>query len=88
MRRKSWRWPLGAKFFELNVNDIVQNYTHLISQAIDRELTWDHDDLALQNIQARARGPSVLVACEYYRRATLGNKQSLRGGGWICNHGW
>ena len=30
-----------------------------VSQAIGRELTWERDDVALQNIQARARSPGV-----------------------------
>jgi NAD+ synthase (glutamine-hydrolysing) len=50
---------IGAQFLELDVDAIVDSYTGLISQAIDRELTWEQDDLALQNIQARVRGPSV-----------------------------
>ena len=50
---------LGADFLELDVDDIVQDYIGLVSQAIQRPLTWEQDDLALQNIQARARGPSV-----------------------------
>ena len=28
-------------------------------QAIGRELTWERDDVSLQNIQARARGPGI-----------------------------
>jgi len=31
----------------------------VVSDAIGRPLTWDQDDIALQNIQARARAPSV-----------------------------
>jgi NAD+ synthase (glutamine-hydrolysing) len=50
---------IGATFYELDVDDLVQDYIGLVSQAIDRELTWQQDDLALQNIQARVRGPSV-----------------------------
>ena len=44
---------------ELDVDAIVESYTGLVSQAIDRQLTWEQDDLTLQNIQARVRGPSV-----------------------------
>jgi NAD+ synthase (glutamine-hydrolysing) len=50
---------IGAKFLELDVDHLVTSYVSLVSDALDRELTWHHDDLALQNIQARARGPSV-----------------------------
>jgi NAD+ synthase (glutamine-hydrolysing) len=50
---------LGAVFYELDVDNIVQDYIGKISGAIGRSLEWQRDDLALQNIQARARGPSV-----------------------------
>ncbi len=50
---------IGATFLELNVDALVQGYTDRISQAIGRNLSWEADDLTLQNIQARARGPSV-----------------------------
>lgn len=50
---------IGATFHELDVDGIVADYRGMIERAIGRELSWERDDLALQNIQARARGPSV-----------------------------
>lgn len=50
---------LGAQFFEFQVDHLVQNYIDLVSTAVGRALTWEQDDLALQNIQARARAPGV-----------------------------
>jgi NAD+ synthase (glutamine-hydrolysing) len=50
---------LGATFYILDVQQIVDSYERLISDAVGRPLTWDEDDITLQNIQARARGPSV-----------------------------
>ncbi len=50
---------VGGTYFEISVDDIVERYTTVIEQAIDRKLTWKHDDIALQNIQARTRSPSV-----------------------------
>lgn len=50
---------LGARFLEVDVDDIVQSYISMVSEAIGRELQWETDDLALQNIQARARSPGV-----------------------------
>jgi NAD+ synthase (glutamine-hydrolysing) len=50
---------LGAKFMELDVDTVVQNYLGMVSQGIGRELSWQRDDVALQNIQARVRSPSV-----------------------------
>ncbi|MDA8018754.1 MAG: NAD(+) synthase [Thermoanaerobaculia bacterium] len=50
---------IGAEFMVLDVDPLVAGYTRLVEDAIGRELTWEGDDLALQNIQARVRAPSV-----------------------------
>jgi NAD+ synthase (glutamine-hydrolysing) len=50
---------VGAQCYRFEVDDLVQNYVGLVSQAIGRPLTWEQDDVALQNIQARVRAPSV-----------------------------
>lgn len=50
---------VGAEFIEWNVDCMVDDYVATVSRAIGRELSWDGDDLALQNIQARARGPGI-----------------------------
>ncbi len=50
---------IGAEFLHWNIDSLVDTYLETVSQAVRRELTWDQDDLALQNIQARARGPGA-----------------------------
>ena len=50
---------IGSKHLELNIDELVQGYQKMIAQAIGQELSWDQHDLALQNIQARVRSPSV-----------------------------
>ncbi len=50
---------LGADFLDFNINDIVKSYVEIVSNSIGRKLNWKHDDIALQNIQARARGPGI-----------------------------
>lgn len=50
---------LGAEFMQLDISRLVQAYVQLIEGAISRELNWENDDIALQNIQARVRAPSV-----------------------------
>jgi NAD+ synthase (glutamine-hydrolysing) len=49
----------GGRHLEISVAGVISSYMKLVSQARDRELTWADDDIALQNIQARARGPSA-----------------------------
>lgn len=54
---------LGAEMSCLEIDDLVDGYVSRIEKALHRKLTWESDDVALQNIQARVRGPSVwLVA--------------------------
>jgi NAD+ synthase (glutamine-hydrolysing) len=50
---------IGATFYTININGLVETYTSLIEDQIDRKLTWEKDDIALQNIQARVRAPGV-----------------------------
>jgi NAD+ synthase (glutamine-hydrolysing) len=50
---------LGARHLELDVEQQVAGYITMIEGALGRKLDWSTDDLALQNIQARTRAPSV-----------------------------
>lgn len=50
---------IGAEFLEWNVESLVQQYVAIVSEAIGRQLNWDRDDIALQNIQARVRSPGA-----------------------------
>ncbi len=50
---------VGAEFIEWNVDALVDGYVETISNAVGRELNWKRDDVALQNIQARVRGPGA-----------------------------
>ncbi len=50
---------VNAEFFKLDIESLVQGYLRLVEGAIGRPLTWQQDDVALQNIQARTRSPGV-----------------------------
>ena len=50
---------ISATFYEFDVEPIVQAYTQMVEQQIGRPLTWETDDIPLQNIQARVRVPGV-----------------------------
>jgi len=50
---------LGATFYNININGLVETYRKLIEEQLGRQLSWETDDLALQNIQARVRAPSA-----------------------------
>ena len=50
---------IGALFDEWNIDEEVNSYTKKIEKVIDRPLSWENDDLTLQNIQARTRSPII-----------------------------
>lgn len=50
---------VGAEFFHWNIDQLVDGYLATVAEAIGRDFTWERDDAALQNIQARARGPGA-----------------------------
>ena len=50
---------LGARFYNWDIDEEVAGYVGKIQGALGRELTWQTDDLALQNIQSRVRAPGI-----------------------------
>lgn len=50
---------LGARHLELDISQLHEGYVELIEKAIGRGLTWETDDISLQNIQARVRSPGI-----------------------------
>ena len=50
---------LGAWFYDWKIDEEVASYTSKIEQALGTSLSWDNDDITLQNIQARARSPII-----------------------------
>jgi NAD+ synthase (glutamine-hydrolysing) len=61
---------LGASSFDLDIDPLVRGYTSLIEKELGVSLSWEKHDLALQNIQARVRAPSVWLIANL-RRALL-----------------
>jgi NAD+ synthase (glutamine-hydrolysing) len=50
---------IGSTHYEWNIDDQIKGYCDTIEHAIGRKLTWDQDDITLQNIQARSRSPII-----------------------------
>ncbi len=50
---------LGATFLSWSIEEEVQSYTQTIEGVLGRKLTWEQDDISLQNIQARTRSPII-----------------------------
>jgi len=69
----------GAEHFEFDVDGIVEAYKTLVADATGTPFDWATDDLALQNIQARSRGPSVWLLANRSGRLLLstGNRSEV-----------
>jgi NAD+ synthase (glutamine-hydrolysing) len=61
---------IGAEFHHWNIDNPVKTYSSMIEKAIGRKLSWETDDIALQNIQARTRSPIIWMLANI-RKAVL-----------------
>jgi NAD+ synthase (glutamine-hydrolysing) len=52
---------LHAPLYILSIDTLVSEYCEMMQPALGRQLNWEQDDITLQNIQARARGPSAWI---------------------------
>jgi len=50
---------IGADYQEWDVDSLVEDYRGILEKGIERDLSWENDDITLQNIQARVRAPGV-----------------------------
>jgi NAD+ synthase (glutamine-hydrolysing) len=62
---------IGAGFHHWTIDEQVTSYTQTIEQAIGRTLTWEQDDITLQNIQARTRSPIIWMLANVKRAVLL-----------------
>jgi NAD+ synthase (glutamine-hydrolysing) len=62
---------IGAEFHHWTIDDEVNAYSRKIENVIGRELSWQTDDIALQNIQARARSPIIWMLANVKRAVLL-----------------
>lgn len=50
---------IGADFHSWAIDEEVASYSKKIEKVLNRSLSWESDDIALQNIQARSRSPII-----------------------------
>ena len=70
---------LGAKFYNWSIDDIVNKYSSTIENAIGRDLTWENDDITLQNIQARSRAPIIWMLANLENKLLLATSNRSEG---------
>lgn len=61
---------LNASFTSISIGEIVDGYLSTFEGATGK-LTWERDDLALQNIQARVRSPGIWLLANVKRALLL-----------------
>lgn len=61
---------IGAEFHEWKIDEEVASYSSKIEKALGRKLSWETDDIAMQNIQARTRSPIIWMLANI-RKAVL-----------------
>lgn len=62
---------LGAQFHHWTIDEAVDTFTTQIENALGRKLTWQTDDITLQNIQARTRSPIIWMMANIHRAVLL-----------------
>ncbi|MDW3194726.1 MAG: NAD(+) synthase [Cytophagales bacterium] len=70
---------LGAKFHHWLIDEEVAQYRQTIENAVGRDLKWETDDIALQNIQARARSPIIWMLANLDRFLLLSTSNRSEG---------
>lgn len=62
---------VGSEHHVLDVDAMVEGYKTMLAGALGRPLTWEKDDIALQNIQARVRAPSIWMFANVQNRLLI-----------------
>jgi len=58
---------IGAVFHEWKIDQEVAAYSAEVEKALGRKLGWKTDDIAMQNIQARARAPIIWMLANIHK---------------------
>jgi NAD+ synthase (glutamine-hydrolysing) len=62
---------VGARFYQWYVDDEINDYRKTVESVLGRPLSWERDDIALQNIQARSRSPVIWLLANVERAILL-----------------
>jgi len=62
---------IGANHHDWTIDEMVNSYSSNVENVIGRKLTWEKDDIPLQNIQARVRAPGVWMLANIENKLLL-----------------
>jgi NAD+ synthase (glutamine-hydrolysing) len=60
-----------SRHYEFDIGALVDGYVSMVSGAMKRPITWERDDIALQNIQARVRAPGIWLVANLHNALLL-----------------
>lgn len=70
---------IGATFHHWTIDYEVDHYRSTIESSIGRTLTWEKDDITLQNIQARSRSPIIWMLANLENKLLLATSNRSEG---------
>lgn len=70
---------IGATFYHWSIDENVKNYRSTIEDTIGRKLSWEQDDITLQNIQARSRSPIIWMLANLENKLLLATSNRSEG---------
>jgi NAD+ synthase (glutamine-hydrolysing) len=70
---------VGSTHYNFDISPIVAKYIDIVEKSIGKSLSWEENDLALQNIQARVRSPSAWMLANVSNSLLLatGNRSEI-----------
>jgi NAD+ synthase (glutamine-hydrolysing) len=75
---------IQARHHVADLSAIISHYVALGATPLQREMTWQRDDLALQNIQARARSPYIWMIANNERKLLITTSNRSEGSVGYC----
>ena len=70
---------VGAVFYNWSIQPTFESSRVIIETALGRKLTWEDDDITLQNIQARSRSPLIWMVANITGKLLLSTSNRSEG---------
>jgi len=71
---------IGARFYRWSIDDGIRHAQEIIENIVERNLTWQEDDIVLQNIQARSRSPIIWMLANLQNNLLITTSNRSEGG--------
>lgn len=71
---------VNARFYNWSINDEIMHAQEIIESVVARKLSWETDDIVLQNIQARSRSPIIWMLANLQNSLLITTSNRSEGG--------